>query len=87
MFIKLRQGFKRTISCNKYRSEIRTQPKNNKLDYLIDPTFRNINRLFILSLKNGDDPTGYCFDEYYMPLGEIKDFYALFDNKNFLISL
>ena len=44
----IKQGFKRAISWNKYRSEITTQPKNNHLDYLIDPTFRNINRLFVL---------------------------------------
>ena len=31
----IKQGFKRTISRNKYRSEIITQPKNNNLDYLI----------------------------------------------------
>ena len=34
----LKQGFKRTISWNKYRSEIATQPKNNHLDYMIDST-------------------------------------------------
>ena len=28
----LKQGFKRTIVCKKYRSEIRTEPKNNNLD-------------------------------------------------------
>ena len=47
----MKQGFKRTISWNKYRAETTTQPKNNNLDYLIDPTFRNINRLFVLSFK------------------------------------
>ena len=61
----IKQGFKRTISWNKYRSEITTQPKNNNLDYLIDPTFRNINRLFVLSFKNGnDDPKRDSFDKY-----------------------
>ena len=30
----IKQGFKRTISWNKYRSEITTQTKNNNLDYL-----------------------------------------------------
>ena len=39
----IKQGFKRTVSWNKYRSEITTQTKNNNLDYLIDQTFRNIN--------------------------------------------
>ena len=44
----IKQGFKRTIYWNKYRSEITTQTRNN-LDYLIDPTFRKINRLFFHS--------------------------------------
>ena len=48
----IKQGFKRTISCKKYRSEITTQSKNNNLDYLIDPTFRSINVLLLRSFKN-----------------------------------
>ena len=57
----MKEGFKRTVSWNKYRSEITTQPKNN------NPAFRNINRLFALSFKNGDDhPRGDSFDRYYM---------------------
>ena len=80
----IKQGFKRTISWSKYRSKITTQPKNNNLDYLTDPTFGNINRLFVLSFKNGDDdPTRNSFDEYYMPLLKIKDFNALIDKKPF----
>ena len=51
----IKQRFRRTISWNKYRLEITTQAKNNILDFMIDPTFRNINRLFALSLKNGND--------------------------------
>ena len=83
----IKQGFKKMISWNKHRSEITTQIKNNNLHYLIDQTFRNINRLFVLSFKNGDnDPTRDSFEKYYMPLVEIKDFNALIDNKLFLIS-
>ena len=49
-----------------------------------DPTFRNINRLFVLSFKNdGNDLTRLSFDKYYMSLVEIKDFNALIDNKPF----
>ena len=78
-----KQGFRKAISWNKHGSEITTQRKK-KLDYPIDPTFRKINRLFVLSFKNGDDdPTGGFFYEYYMPLVEIKDFNALIDNKPF----
>ena len=65
---KLTKGFKRTISWNKYRSEITEQPKSNNLDYVIDPTLRNINRLFVPSFKNCDsDPTRNLFDNYYIP--------------------
>ena len=65
---KIKQGFKRTISWNKYRSEITTQPKNNNLDYLINPTVRNLNRLFVFSFRNGNnDPTTNSFHKYYMP--------------------
>ena len=80
----IKQRFKRTISLNKYRSEITIQSKNINLDYLIDPTFRNINRLYVISFKNGnDDPTTNSFDQYYIPLVEIIDFNVLIDNKPF----
>ena len=63
----IKQGFKRILSSSKYRSEIATQTKNNNLNFLIDPTFRNINRLFVLSFKNGnDDPIRNSSDQYYM---------------------
>ena len=49
---------------------------------MIDPTFKNIYRLFVLSFKNGDDDsTRNSFYKYCMPLVEIKDFNALIDNK------
>ena len=78
----IKEGFKISIFWNKYRSEIITQTKKNKqtknnLDCLIDLTFRNINRLFVLSFKNdNNDPTRDFFDKYYMSLVEIKDFNA-----------
>ena len=50
---------------------------------MIDPTFRKISRLFVLSFKNSnDDPTRNSFDEYYMSLVD-KDFNELIDNKSF----
>ena len=45
---KLKSGFKKTIKWNKYRSQMTIQNNNNNLNYLIDPTFTNINRLFVL---------------------------------------
>ena len=51
---------------------------------MIDPKFKNIYRLFVLSFKNGDnDPKSRYFDKYYMPLVEIKNFNVLIDNKPF----
>ena len=78
------QGFKRAISWNKYRSEIIKQTKSNNLDYLVDPTFRNVNRLFFLSFKNGDnDSTRNSLDRNNILLVEIKDLNALIENKPF----
>ena len=51
----LKQEFRRTVSWNKYRSEITIQSNNNNLDYMTDKTFRNINRLFAFSFKNYED--------------------------------
>ena len=48
---QLKLGFKRTIKWNKYRSQITIQPQNNNLNCLIDPTFTNVNRLFVLSFQ------------------------------------
>ena len=48
---QLKSGFKRTVKWNKYRSQITIQSNNNNLNYLIDPTFTKVNRLFVLSFE------------------------------------
>ena len=48
---QLKLGFKGTIKWNKYRSQITIQPQNNNLNDLIDPTFTNVIRLFVLSFQ------------------------------------
>ena len=35
------------------------QTENNNLNYLIDPTFTNVNRLFALTFENEDDRTSF----------------------------
>ena len=43
---------------------------------------RNINRLFVISFKAGEnDPTKISSNKYYMLLVEIKDFNVLIHNK------
>ena len=81
---QLKSGFKRTIKWNKYRSEMTNQTKTNNLNYLIDPTFNKVNRLFVLSFENEEDRTS--FSKYYTPKVEIKDFNVLVDG-NFFFDL
>ena len=51
---------------------------------MIDPKFKNINRLFVLSFRFGRSmPTRYSFLMYYRPLVEINDFNVLTDYKPF----
>ena len=45
---QLKTGFERTIKWNKYRSEMTNQTQNKNLNYLIDPTFTKVNRLFLI---------------------------------------
>ena len=57
------------------------------MDYMIDPAFSNINRLFAFSFKAGEnDPVRNSFYKYkyYMPFVEIKDFNKLINNKPFI---
>ena len=49
---QLKSGFKRTIKSNKYRSEMTNQTKTNNLNYLINPKFNKVNRLFLSSFQN-----------------------------------
>ena len=77
---QLKSGFKRTIKWNKYRSQMTIQPQNNNLNYLIDPTFTNVNRLFVLPFERniiGDNKDS--FSDYYVAKVEKKDFNALID--------
>ena len=64
------------------------QPQNNNLNYLIDSTFTNFDRLFVLSFQRiaeGETTEDYrdSFLRYYTPSVEIKDFNVLIDRKNF----
>ena len=55
------------------------QTKTNSLNYLIDPTFHEINREFVLSFENDDDRTS--FSKCYTP--KFEDFNVLIDGKGF----
>ena len=60
------------------------QPQNNNLNYLIDPTFTNVNRLFVLSFpRNNNTDSRYSYSNYYVPKVKISDFNVLIDGKSF----
>ena len=78
---QLKSGFKKTISWNKYESNIKTFSQNRYLNYLINPSFQGVNRLFVLSFKNENDRTSHS--TYYLPKVEIKDCNVMIDGRNF----
>ena len=51
LLTNLKSGFKREIIWKKYRSQMTTEAINNNLNILIDPTFTNVNRLFVFSVS------------------------------------
>ena len=60
------------------------QPKNNNLNYLIDPPFTNANRLFVLPFpRNNNTDSRYSFSNYYVPKVRINYFNVLIDGKSF----
>ena len=82
---QLKTGFKKTIKWNKYRSQTSIHNNNNNLNYLINPTFANANRLFLLSLERTEDRKDYrdSSSHYYVPKVETKDFNVLIEGRSF----
>ena len=78
---QLKSGFKRTINWNKYESSIKTFAQNRYLNYLINPSFHGVNRLFVLSSENEDDRLSQS--TYYLPKVEIKDYNVIIDVRKF----
>ena len=51
---QLKNGFRRTITWNKYLIKPELLAKNANLNHLIEPSFQGINRRFILAFENDD---------------------------------
>ena len=77
---QLKSGFKRTINWNKYQSKKSIERENQYLDYLIDPSFQGVNRLFVLSFEDEEQQTSY--KQYYVPTLNIKDYNVMIDEQN-----
>ena len=53
-----------------------TEAVNNNLNILIDPTFTNVNRLFVLAYQNADRQS---FSQFYLPNVMVKDYNVIID--------
>ena len=77
----LKSGFPREIKWNKYRSQMSTEAINNNLNILIDPTFTNVNRLFVLAYQvdvNNND-NRQSFSQFYLLRVMVKDLNVIID--------
>ena len=63
LLTNLKSGFKREIKWNKYISQMSTEAINNNLNILMDPTFTNVNRLFVLAYQ--DDANRQSFSQFF----------------------
>ena len=77
LLTNLKSGFTIEIIWNKYRSQMTTEAINNNLNILIDPTFTNVNRLFVSAYQDADDRQS--FSQFYLPKVMIKDFNVIID--------
>ena len=80
-FQQLKSGFKRVINWNKYLSKPELLAQNPNLNYLVEPSFQGVNRLFVLAFENDDDRTSD--DEYYLPTVEMKDYNIMVNGESF----
>ena len=53
-----------------------TEAINNNLNISIDPTFTNVNRLFVLAYQTANDRQSYS--QFYLPRVMVKDFNIIF---------
>ena len=78
---QLKSGFKRVINWNKYLSKPELLAQNPNLNYLVEPSFQGVNRLFVLAFENDGDRTSHS--DYYLSNVEIKDYNIMINGENF----
>ena len=81
---QLKSGFKRKISWNKYLAKPELLTQNANLNYLIEPSFQGVNRLFVLAFEHDNDNDQRISNQrYYIPKVEIKNYNVMIDGKIF----
>ena len=81
LLTNLKSGFKRETKWNKYRSQMSIEAGNNNLNILVDPTFTNVNRLFVLACQNTYNRQSYS--RFYLPNVMVKDYNVIIDKLAF----
>ena len=80
-----KSDFKRTINWNKYRTKISTERENEYLDFLTDPSFQGVNRVFVLSFEDEEQRTSY--KRYYLLTVLTKNYNVMIDGQKFFNQL
>ena len=75
-----KSGCKRIINWNKYLSKPELLRRNPNLNYLVEPSFQGVNRLFVLAFENDAQRTSHTC--YYLPNVEIKDYNIMINGEN-----
>ena len=77
---QLKSGLKRIINWNKYLSKPESFRRNATLNYLFEPSFQGINRLFVLACEGDTQRTSHS--GYYLPNVEIKNYNIMINGEN-----
>ena len=76
---QLKSGFNKIINWNKYLTKPELLRRNPNLNYLVEPSFQGVNRLFVLAFENDTQKTSS--KRYYLPNVEIKNYNVMIDGK------
>ena len=83
LYQDLKTGISIDFKWNKYRSQMINQTVTNNGSFLIDPTFNNVNRLFVLLFQMKKIEDLFLNIKYYTPTVEIKDYNFIIDGEPF----
>ena len=76
---QLKSSFNKIINWNKYLTKPELLRRNPNLNYLVEPSFQGVNRLFVLAFENDTQKTSS--KRYYLPNVEIKNYNVMIDGK------
>ena len=79
---QLKSGFKCASNWNKYEPNTTKQnAPNSYFDFLIEPSFQGVNRLFVLTFSANDRRIAQS--RYFLPTAIIEDYNVMIDGRNF----